>query len=71
MAEIHKDIGSPPFFMLDMRPINPPTVVIANYELAEQLSKPSKGFPYSVHKAPTTVRMIPLIGSKAIFFHQV
>ncbi|CAH0026353.1 unnamed protein product [Clonostachys rhizophaga] len=70
MAEIHKDIGSPPFFMLDMRPINPPTVVIANYELAEQLSRPSKGFPYSVHKAPTTVRMIPLIGSKAIFFHQ-
>ncbi|VUC24471.1 unnamed protein product [Clonostachys rosea] len=70
MAEIHKDIGSPPFYILDMRPVNPPTVVIASHEVAEQLSRPSKGFPYSVHRAPTAERMIPILGSKAIFFHQ-
>ncbi|KAI6089259.1 cytochrome P450 [Hypoxylon rubiginosum] len=59
-------IGRPPVMLVDLRPINPPMALISSPEIAEQISKPTKLFPFSTPKSPTWTHMIPLIGSTSI-----
>lgn len=44
-------LGNPPLMFVDLRPVNRPMVLIRSHEIAEQVSKPSALFPYSVPKA--------------------
>ncbi|KAL5332699.1 cytochrome P450 [Aspergillus crustosus] len=64
-AEIHETLGRPPLFLLDFRPIGHVVVVIANHEIAEQISRPSKQFRNSVPKFNLGY-LEPIIGKTSI-----
>ncbi|KAI0843820.1 cytochrome P450 [Daldinia vernicosa] len=64
--EMWESIGRPPIMLVDLRPINPPMVLLPSHDVAEQISKPTKLFSLSVPKSPTWTHMIPLIGSTSI-----
>ncbi|KAK6085044.1 sterigmatocystin biosynthesis P450 monooxygenase stcS-like protein 3 [Seiridium cupressi] len=40
--EMWESMGRPPIMLVDLRPINPPMVLVPNHSIAEQISKPSK-----------------------------
>jgi cytochrome P450 len=60
------DLGSPPLFVIDMRPLFYPICVINSHQVMEQISRPSKLFKYSVFKSPTVKWLTPIIGPKSI-----
>ncbi|KAI0107469.1 cytochrome P450 [Nemania sp. FL0031] len=64
--EMWISIGRPPVMLVDLRPINAPLLLVASHDVAEQISKPSKLFPYSTTKSPTWGHMIPIIGETSI-----
>ncbi|RYP51946.1 hypothetical protein DL768_002822 [Monosporascus sp. mg162] len=59
-------MGRPPVMLVDLRPVNPPMVLVPSHNIAEQISKPSKLFPLSTPKSPTWTHMIPIIGETSI-----
>ncbi|KAH0592277.1 hypothetical protein MHUMG1_10023 [Metarhizium humberi] len=56
--------------LLDNWPIVPPMVVVANHEVAEQVSRSSADFPYSVMKSPSVDHIVDLIGPNSILLKQ-
>ncbi|CAI6094657.1 unnamed protein product [Clonostachys chloroleuca] len=70
IAEMHKDLGSPPIFLVDLRPISYPMAVVADHTVAEQISRPSKDFQYSVPKSPPNPSVGALIGPLSMLNHQ-
>ena len=66
LTEIHEELGRPSCFILDLRPISYPMAVIANHETAEQVSRATKVFPWSVPKSPTVGDLVHLTGSRSI-----
>lgn len=68
---MHDALGKPPFFLVDNRPIVPPMIIVASHEVAEQISRPSKDFPYSVTKSSSVDRIFDLIGPNSILLKQV
>ncbi|KAI0010842.1 cytochrome P450 [Xylariaceae sp. FL0662B] len=64
--EMWASMGRPPVMLVDLRPINPPMVLISSHDIAEQISKPTKLFPLSTPKSPTWSHMVPIIGSTSI-----
>ena len=64
-------MGRPSIMLVDLRPINPPMVLIPSHEIAEQISKTSKLFPLSTPKSPTWTHMIPIIGQTSILGKEV
>ncbi|KAK4463055.1 putative sterigmatocystin biosynthesis P450 monooxygenase stcS [Cladorrhinum samala] len=61
--------GSPSLLFLDLRPITWPMAVIARHEVAEQISRSSKLFPYSTPKSPTMAEFLRLIGPRSFLVH--
>ncbi|KAI1428990.1 cytochrome P450 [Xylaria sp. FL1777] len=45
-------LGQPPLMLMDLRPFGPAMVIVRSHEIAEQISKASKPFPYSLPKVP-------------------
>uniref|UniRef100_A0A1Y1MQQ1 Cytochrome P450 n=1 Tax=Photinus pyralis TaxID=7054 RepID=A0A1Y1MQQ1_PHOPY len=70
ISEMHEALGKPPIMLLDNWPIVPPMVVVANHEVAEQVSRSSADFPYSVMKSPSVERIVDLIGPNSILLKQ-
>jgi hypothetical protein len=68
MAE---ELGHPPVILLDTRPIGVPILAITSHAVAEQISKPSKLFPYSVPKSNTLDELTDMIGHNSIIRIQV
>ncbi|KAI1396057.1 cytochrome P450 [Hypoxylon fuscum] len=64
--EMWDSMGRPPIMLVDLRPINPPMVLVPSHDIAEQISKPTKLFPLSPPKSPTYAHMIPIIGPTSI-----
>ncbi|KAE9978939.1 hypothetical protein EG327_007200 [Venturia inaequalis] len=64
--KICDDLGSPPLFVLDMRPLFYPMCIINSHQVMEQIAKPSKTFKYSVLKSPTMKWLEPLMGPTSI-----
>lgn len=64
-------MGRPPVMLVDLRPVNPPMVLIPSHSIAEQISKPSQLFPLSTPKSPTWTHMIPIIGKTPILAREV
>lgn len=64
-------MGRPPIMLVDLRPVNPPMVLVSDHSIAEQISKPSKLFPLSTPKSPTWTHMIPIIGTTSILGKEV
>ncbi|KAL2175877.1 cytochrome P450 [Thermothelomyces heterothallicus CBS 202.75] len=69
-AQIAKDLGSPPLMYLDLRPVSYPMVVINSHEIAEQVSRVSKLFPWSTPKSPTMWDLVRVIGPESILLRQ-
>ncbi|OJK03477.1 hypothetical protein ASPACDRAFT_1862831 [Aspergillus aculeatus ATCC 16872] len=66
LLEIKAHLNHPPLFVLDLRPIQYPLCVIGDHEVAEQISRSSKEFPYSMTKSPTIKDLHSLIGMGSI-----
>ncbi|OJJ97253.1 hypothetical protein ASPACDRAFT_46107 [Aspergillus aculeatus ATCC 16872] len=64
-AQIHETLGQPPVVLFDYRPIYRPVLVIASHEVAEQISRPSKQFRFSVPKLELGF-LEPVIGHTSI-----
>ncbi|KAH8901898.1 cytochrome P450 [Coniochaeta sp. PMI_546] len=63
---IHEFLGRPPAFVIDLRPVSYPILVVANHEVAEQVSRVSSLFPWSVTKSPTNHVHDQLIGKDSM-----
>lgn len=61
-----ESLGKPSLILLDIRPLNYPMVIVADHEVAEQVSRASKGFPYSLPKSPGMTYLDPLIGQHSL-----
>ncbi|KAI1421980.1 cytochrome P450 [Xylaria sp. FL1777] len=64
--EMWISLGRPPLMLVDLRPINPPVLIVPTHDIAEQISKPTQLFPLSTPKSPTYMHMIPMIGESSI-----
>ncbi|PHH82194.1 hypothetical protein CDD82_6752 [Ophiocordyceps australis] len=65
LAEVHKQLGCPPLFVLDLWPIAKPMVYISNHHVAEQVTRASKLFPASAPKwDPEDMKLI--LGEKSL-----
>lgn len=64
--EIKRHLGNAPLFILDLRPVQYVLCVVGNHEVAEQISKSTKSFPYSMHKSPTMRLYERLLGPRSI-----
>ncbi|KAI1410686.1 cytochrome P450 [Hypoxylon sp. FL1857] len=70
-AAMNKALGRPPLMFVDLRPFSRPMVVIRSHEIAEQISKPSKAFPYSLPKMPEVYgHMVHVTGPTSILAAQ-
>lgn len=57
---------------LDLRPFGPPVVIVRDYEVAEQISKPFKSLPYGLPKMPSVYgHMVHVTGPTSILPAQV
>lgn len=65
-SSIFRALGKPPVMLFDLRPVTYPMVVVTSHEVAEQVSKPTKAFPWSLPKSPTINTIESLIGQKSI-----
>ncbi|KAK3328644.1 cytochrome P450 [Cercophora scortea] len=65
-AAMSDDLGNPPLFLVDLRPVGHAMAIVTSHEVAEQFSRASKMFPWSVPKSPTMSSLVHLIGNKSI-----
>ena len=47
---MNEALGKPPLMLVDMRPIDRPVVIVKSHEVAEQISRASGQYPYSLPK---------------------
>src|SRR5262249_24898480 len=67
MQELMKRANYPPILVFDARPMNPVVCLVGSHYIAEQLSKSSSSFRYSVYKSPTAFReLAPFIGGTSL-----
>ncbi|KAK1982998.1 cytochrome P450 52A11 [Colletotrichum cereale] len=70
-GDMIESIGNPPIMLFDFRPaMHRPMVVIRSHEIAEQVSRQSKMWPYSTPKSDTMVYLTPLLGERSIIMSQ-
>jgi len=67
--EMRESLGSPPIMLLDLRPVIYPVLVIASHELAEQVSKMTKQWPYSMPKSPTLRTISCIVGDSSLLIN--
>ncbi|KAK3377436.1 cytochrome P450 [Podospora didyma] len=70
LGEMSDELGNPPFLMLDVRPAARAMLVITSHDVAEQISKSSKLFPWSVTKSPTFGPLEYIVGSRSILIKE-
>lgn len=59
-------MGNPPFLYFDLRPAGFPFLAIFDYNIAEQISSPSKGLPYSAEKSSGFAAFHEILGPTSI-----
>jgi hypothetical protein len=69
--DMHDQLGNPPLFIADFRPITHVMCIVCNHEVAEQISKSSKLFQYSTPKSPTIRWYQDLFGASSILVAEV
>ena len=70
-SEIYETLGNVPAFILDLYPAGPVLCVVCSHHVAEQITKISRAFPYSLPKAPTTRAFEDLLGPSSIVIAEV
>ncbi|KAL3484138.1 cytochrome P450 [Aspergillus germanicus] len=68
--EIHEKLQKSPLFVVDLRPVLYSICVICSHEVADQISRSSKAFPYSLPKGDVLANFEPLIGARSILSAQ-
>ena len=71
LTDIADALHRPPFVFLDLWPASDKTVVIADHEIAEQVSKASGLMPWSVPKAAPILALTPLTGHNSLLLKEV
>jgi len=69
-ADMSESIGNPPVMLLDTRPVMRAMLLIRSHEIAEQVSRQSKTWPYSTPKSDTMRNLAPLLGERSIAMAQ-
>ncbi|RAL11559.1 cytochrome P450 [Aspergillus homomorphus CBS 101889] len=59
-------LGNPPLYFLDLRPVVGVLGIVCNHEIAEQIARSTKTFPYSMGKSPTMKALEPLLGPNSL-----
>jgi hypothetical protein len=57
--------------MVDNWPIVPPMAIVSDHTVAEQVSRASQTFPYSMPRSPSVEMIVDLIGANSILFKNV
>jgi len=70
-VEMSEQLGRPPCFFVDARPASWGMLLVANHEAAEQISRVTKQFPWSVPKSPSVQDIIHVIGYKSLLTQEV
>ncbi|KAK3402648.1 cytochrome P450 [Sordaria brevicollis] len=70
LVSIWHSLGRPPLFLMDLRPVGPCLCIVASHHLAEQISRSSATFPWSVPKSYTVGELKPLIGHESILIKE-
>jgi len=52
--------------VIDIWPLNYPMAIIINHDIAEQISRASKNYPYGTPKSPTMKYLNPIIGKHSL-----
>ncbi|GJP97931.1 cytochrome P450 [Aspergillus niger] len=65
-GEIQEHLGNPPLMFFDLRPVQFRLCVVGSHEVAEQISRSTKSFPYGMKKSPTMDALEPLLGPYSI-----
>ncbi|RAH81452.1 cytochrome P450 monooxygenase, partial [Aspergillus japonicus CBS 114.51] len=65
-GEVQQSLGNPPLYLLDLRPVVGVLGIVCSHEVAEQVSRSTKGFPYSMRKSPTMKPLEPLLGPHSV-----
>lgn len=55
----------------DLRPVQFRLCVVGSHEVAEQISRSTKSFPYGMKKSPTMDALEPLLGPYSIITQEV
>jgi hypothetical protein len=71
LGNVAKALGNPPLVFFDLWPVSYPMVVITSHEVAEQISRVSKTFPWSTPKSPSMRGLVSLVGPESIITKQV
>ncbi|OLN86610.1 putative sterigmatocystin biosynthesis P450 monooxygenase stcS-like protein 3 [Colletotrichum chlorophyti] len=70
MGDMSESLGNPPVLLFDLRPISRPMLLIRTHDVAEQISRQSKMWPYSTPKSDTMFFLKPLLGERSIVMTQ-
>lgn len=70
LEQIYEDLNQPDLFVLDVAPIFR-VLIIASPMIAEQVSRPSPKYPYSLPKSWTMQDILPLVGKQSIISSEV
>lgn len=66
IEEMATDLGNPPFLFLDVRPLISPLMIIRSPEIAEQITRVSQTFKYSMPKAPPSSTIKAVMGAHSM-----
>lgn len=69
--QVAKGVGSTSVCLFDVRPASYIICVVLSHEVAEQISRSTKLFPWSTPKSPTMTDVKPIVGSHSIIMAQV
>lgn len=64
--EVKETLGNPSVTFLDFRPVTYRMCIINSHDVAEQISRPSKVFPWSTPKSPTLASLVNLTGAESL-----
>lgn len=70
-TKMREKLGNPSLFTIDTWPMQYSMAIICDHDVAEQVSKVSKTFHWSVPKSPTFSNLLPLIGYQSILINEV
>lgn len=70
-AAVARSVGTNSVLFLDVRPASYVICVVLSHEIAEQISRPSKMYPWSTPKSPTMTDVKPIVGAHSIIMAQV
>ncbi|KAK0742570.1 cytochrome P450 [Apiosordaria backusii] len=70
LRDMVKAAGNPSVLFVDTRPASYAMAVISSHEVAEQLSRATKQYPWSAPKSPTIAELVNLVGHQSILSKQ-